>query len=179
MKQSAPVGSEDLLWTQPRRLDASYRLAQGPRTVATLRFASGLGSRATGEGGGSRWTFKRVGFFRPRVTVRIEGSEVDLAVFELGWSWSGFLSFSSGRRYRWTSLSFWRLAWAFVHEDGCPLVHFSRYARGRRGAPVHVERAAKDVPDLMILLLLGWYLLVLMDRDGATAAATFPAVTSA
>ena len=175
MKQSTDSGQGELSWVQPRRIEAEYQLVRDRKTVASLRWEKALGSLATGEAGDSRWTFKRVGVFRPRVTVRVQGSETDIAVFEPGWSYTGLLRFSDGRSYRWTNVSFWELEWAFTREDGSPLVRFFQRAKGRTGGPVRIEPGAEGLPDLPILLLLGWYLLVHMERDADTAAAVVPA----
>lgn len=172
--------NDELSWVQASDGEAGYRLVQDGKSVASLRFAKALGSLATGDAEGSRWTFKRVGVFRPRITVRLEGSETDLAVFEPGWTGAGPLRFSEGRSYRWTNVSFWQLEWAFVRDDdGSPLVRFFQRAVGRHGGPVRVEAAAKELRDLPVLLLLGWYLLVLLDREAdASAAAHAPAAPS-
>jgi len=57
-------------------------LRAGDDLVATLRFQRG--SLADAEAEGHHWTFKRQGFWQPRVTVRLAGSDADVAVFRSG-----------------------------------------------------------------------------------------------
>lgn len=136
MKRPKDSGRDGLSWLHGGRGRSEYRLVRDRTTIATLRFANAWGSLATGDADGSQWTFKRVGFFRPRMTVRAQGSDADLAVFEPGWGAGGVLRFSDGRILRWTGVSFWRLEWAFTRDDGSPLVSFSQRVMGRTGAPV-------------------------------------------
>lgn len=179
MEEKRRISLGDLTWVRPKRLTQEYTLLRDRTTLATLRFGKRMGSLASAEWGNSRWTFKRVGLFRPRVTVRVQGSEKDIAVFELGWSWTGTLRFSPGPSYRWTSVSFWSQEWAFLREDGSAAVRFWQRALGRKGR-VKIESDSERLADLPVLVLLGWYLLVLIAREeDASAAATVSAVASA
>ena len=92
------VGHE-LEWRQPEVLSRFYQLTDNGREIATLRFESSCGSLATGECGQARWTFKRTGFLSPKISVREAGSETNIALFTPGWMGSGWVVFSSGRRY--------------------------------------------------------------------------------
>src|SRR6266849_9596869 len=78
---------------------ASRLLADG-EVAATLTWARSWGSLATGKSGGSEWTFKRLGFLRPRVTVRGTGSDSNLAVLSINWAGEG-----AGGVFRWRDVS--------------------------------------------------------------------------
>ena len=60
------------------------------------------------------WTFKRTGFFNPRITVRLNGHDTDLALFKPQWTGGGVLEFYSGPRLLWGSSGFWRTHWSFT-----------------------------------------------------------------
>ena len=178
MKPMDQVVARGLTWVQPRALRNEYQLIADGKTLASLRWEKAFGSLATAEAADGRWTFKRVGFLRPRVTVRAEGSEADVATLEPGWMGSGVLQFSDGHRYRWANTSFWGGEWAFASEAGTVLVRFlPGYSRKKRGT-VHVESEARTLQHLSLLLLLGWYLVVLMAQDTAVIAATVVATSA-
>ncbi len=164
------VGRE-LTWAQPSALRNEYRLTADREAVGGLRWEKAFGSLASGEVAGGRWTFKRVGFLHPRVTVRIAGSEVDVATMEPSWTGSGPVQFSDGRGYRWTKTSFWRSEWTMAAQDGRILIQFLPRASLRMRAMVVVDPSARSICELPVLLLLGWYLLVLMSQDAAVAVA--------
>ncbi len=90
---------------------------------------------------------------------------------EPGWTGSGPVQFSDGRGYRWTKTSFWRPEWTFAARDGRILIQFFPRASLRMRATVAVDPSARGIRELPVLLLLGWYLLVLMSQDTAVAVA--------
>ena len=71
-----------LSWSQPKALQRIFELREGNRLFGTLSFVKSLGSLAEASMAAGDWTFKRVGFFRPHVTVRRRGQETDLAVYQ-------------------------------------------------------------------------------------------------
>jgi hypothetical protein len=92
MNSLTDANLKSLKWEQSGKL-ASRLVADG-QTIATLSWAKSWGSLATGESAEGEWTFKRIGFLRPRVTVRETGSDADLAVFSISWTGDGTVVFS-------------------------------------------------------------------------------------
>ena len=163
-----------LVWSQPRAFSHEYRLTAGDRILATLRWPKTFGSLAEGRIGEDMWTFKRVGFWRPSVTIRRpETLEQDVARFVMDWR-RGDLILPGGVRYRWDQVSFWKAEWAFFDAAGKDrLVEFvpeNRFFKMSMGVRMHP--AAEEGADLPLLLVLGWYLLVMASQDDAAAAAT-------
>lgn len=166
------VTEQDLLWTRPRTFKREYELRAGDELLSTLRWQKACSSLARAESVGGSWTFKRSGCFSQTVTARVSGSEADAAVFRPGWWSGGTLLFSDGRCYRWLHTSFWRSEWAFVEEGDQSLIHFkSRFAFWTQAAEVKVVPGTVTVPDLFLLIALGWYLMLLQSEDAAGAAA--------
>ncbi len=154
---------QGLTWVQPRALRAEYQLIADGKALSSLRWKRAFGSLAKAEAADGRWTFKRVGFLRPRVTVRAEGSVAGVAMLDPG---TGVLQFSDRHRYHWVNTSSRRGEWAFASEDGTVLVRFLfPMASLRMKGTVQVEPAAGTQQDLSLLLLLGWYLVVLNSQD--------------
>lgn len=92
MNTANPLASAaPLLWTQSKPMSRLYQLKSGDTLVGNLRFEKASGSRASAEVASQRWTFKREGFFHPRVTVRVPDSDVNVAVFHPQWSSGGNL----------------------------------------------------------------------------------------
>jgi len=150
-------------------------LRAGDDVVATLRFQRG--SLADAEAEGHHWTFKRQGFWQPRVTVRVPGSDADVAVFRPRWAGGGTLDFADGRSVRLSSANFWQSQWVWQEKDQ-PLILF----KGRHGivkakGAVEIQPGAESRPDTPLLVLLGWYLILLHADD--TAAATVGATVAA
>jgi hypothetical protein len=161
----------ELKWTQPRFLKMNYELQAGEALAATLNFRSSFGSLATGESADGCWTFKRAGFFQPRVTIRVCGNETDIAVFRNNtWSGGGTLELPDGRKVLATT-NMWQTNLEFKTESGETLVRFKSAGVIHLAAIVEIQQQAIGLAELPWLVMLGWYLIVMMNNDAAAAAA--------
>jgi hypothetical protein len=163
-----------LVWSQPRAFTQEYTLTAGERVLAALQWPKTFGSLAEGRIADSTWTFKRVGFWRPAVTIRRpETGDQDVGRFMMDWR-RGDLILPGGVQYRWDQVSFWKAEWAFLDAAGKDrLVEFVPENRSfKMSMGVTIHRGVEESADLPLLLLLGWYLLVMASQDDAAAAAT-------
>src|SRR5262249_16790111 len=154
-----PAVGTRLEWRQPRVFERYHELTAGSQLAGTLRFEKHFGTLATAEYGDRRWTFKRTGFWSPRVSVREEGSTADIAILTPKWKGGGELIFQTGRRFTLKSLSFWGGDWAFETDDGAEVisVHGPHGLIHNKGE-ASVGLSASRLPETPVLLLLIWYL---------------------
>jgi hypothetical protein len=156
------VASSELLWVPSNGL--VFELRAGDEVVGSLRWERS--SLATGETADRRWTFKREGFWHARVTVRVPGSDANVAVFDPSWTRGGTLEVEPARRLRFVAGNFWRSQWDWADEAGQALVHFKNHGTGfKLECKVVVESQAIALSDMPLLVVLGWYLLVLSSLD--------------
>ena len=172
MRRIADVAN-GLGWLQPNALKSEYELRSGEELVETLKFRGMFGTLATAECADGAWTFKRVGFWQHRATIRAQGSDADLAVFRNNtWASGGELTFQDGRTFR-ASTNLWMTRFAFTGAGDEPLVRFHYGGVFHRSADVELAPEARTLPELPLLVLFGWYLVIMLDRDaGAVAAAS-------
>jgi hypothetical protein len=160
-----------LKWTQPNTLKMNYELKAGDYVISTLRFRSIFGSLATGENADGCWTFKRVGFFQTRATIRTCGYEAEIAAFKNDtWSGGGTLELQGGRKLLATT-NLWQTKMDFQDESGHSLIRFKTEGILQLSNVVTVEPSALRVPETSWLVIFGWYLVVMMQMDSAAAAA--------
>ena len=77
-----------------------------------------------------------------------------------------------GKRYRWQGFGFWRSQWAFTNISGEHLIDFEPHSSFlKQTAAVKVAPEGLRIPELSMLVLLGWYLMVLRSDDDVAAAA--------
>jgi hypothetical protein len=168
----AEVIGRELEWKQPSAWKMEYELRTGEDLVATLRFRSSFGSFATAESADGCWTFKRVGFWQTRVTIRGCGSDTEIAMFKNNtWSGGGTLEMHDGRQFLATT-NFWQTNLEFKTEAGQTLVQFKPGGLVHLSAKVEIEPTAAGLPELPWLVMLGWYLIVMMYMDSAAVAAS-------
>jgi hypothetical protein len=133
------VADQPLRWTQPGALKRNCELRAGDEVVETLQWQKAFGSLALADTAAGAWTLKRSGFLRPQVTVRVPGSDAEVAAFKPGWWGEGTLRFSDGARYEWQNTSFWRGQWAFAGEPLHGVAPHSRQFRERDGPGFHLH----------------------------------------
>lgn len=175
MKITELIGHE-LKWIQPNALKMEYELYAGDQAAgqiaATLQFRSSFGSFATATSADGSWTFKRVGFWQTKVTIRANGADADLAVFKNNtWRGGGTLEFPDGRKYL-ANTNFWATRYEFTTETGEVLIVYKNIGgilHMSSGAEIHTS--TKDIAEMPWMVLLGWYLTVMMYMDSAAAVA--------
>lgn len=184
MKRIGDYQIETLEWRQPKGLDHYYELKARQQLLARLTFRSLFGTLATAETAEGSWTYKRVGFLNPRVTVRVADKEGDLAVYQPKFWGDGVLTFKDGRSLAWKPVNFWQTDWFFFSAQGEAVLGFKSGIQKERLRDVFktqftlVRPGAGPDPDILpILATLGLYLLILHQQDSAAAVAATTAAT--
>ena len=171
MKSISRLETNRLSWVPVGR--RSYQLQAGDELVATLDWARARGSLARGEAAEGIWTFKRAGFLRPRVTVRIEGDEAELAILSLSRGRESQLEFADGRRFTWGAARARRRWMVFADKTGKTVLSLlPRTRRFQYQADVEIGPGQRKLAELSLLALLGWYRLVLQSEEDAALAAS-------
>lgn len=172
------LAAQELVWAQPKATRREYELRTGNDLIATLRFQRG--SLADATFGASHWTFKRAGFWQPRVTVRASGSDQDIALFRPRWTGGGHLEFPDGRSLQLNSANFWQSRWVWQDKDHELINIRAHHGLLKAGGTVEVLPASTSDPNLALLVLLGWYLILLYAEDSSavSTAAVLPAITT-
>ena len=170
MQRLADLLDREMKWTQPAALKMHYELIGGDEPAATLDFRSLFGSLATGESADGCWTFKRVGFFQTRVTIRVCDDETDIAVFRNNtWRGGGALELPDGRKVLVTT-NLWQSKLEFKTESEETLLRFQSAGLIHLSAQVKIRREAIGLVELPWMVMLGWYLIVMMNMDTAASA---------
>jgi hypothetical protein len=177
MRSLARLAGQELAWVQPAALRREHELRAGEDVVASLRFQRG--SLADAEADGDHWTFKREGFWNPRITVRVIGSDTNVAVFRPRWLGGGTLELPDGRAFGLSSANFWQSEWVWQEKDQQLIRFKGRHGFLKANGAVEIQPAAASLAELPLLVLLGWYLILLHAEDAAAASSVSTiAVTS-
>jgi hypothetical protein len=160
-----------LEWRQPETFKRMFELYNGDILLARLAFPKMFGSLAEAQTARTTWSFKRTGFFSPRVTARLEGTAEDVAFYEPNFTGSkGVLHLQGGELLRLQTASFWATEWTLIDAAKQPLIRFHNKGVFRHAANVDVFPAAQARHDVPLLLTLTWYVLLLYIEDAASAA---------
>ena len=165
MKNIREVGNQPLTWQQADEGKASWELRAGHDVVGTVTWQNPTedGTLVVATSADGRWSFKRVGVFTPRVTVRVAGTDSDVAIVtpHLGRS---LVAFADGHAVHFLRKGFWRNEFTLTESNGEPLLAFKE-----AGTRVEIATGAETRSDASLLALLGCYLLHLYARDMESA----------
>ena len=172
MSKLRDFAGRELQWSQPSALRREFELRAGDTVLARLEFRSMFGSLATLQSEEGSWTFKRIGFWRSRVSIRALTEDRDLATFTNNtWTAGGTLEMADGRQFRANS-NFWMTTFQFTDGNDEPLVRFTRVGGVLHlSSHVLVTAAGAKLAELPWLVALGWYLAIKMHDDAGGAAA--------
>lgn len=170
MRKLAELVGQELEWTQPSLFEKEFVLRAGETVAATMGFRSTFGSFATGKSEDGCWTFKRVGFWTTRVTIRTCKPEAEIGTFHKSmWSGGGGLELPDGRQFRATT-NLWQSKLEFLDESDAPLMRVKSRGVVHLAGAVEIEPRAAKLRELPWLVLLSWYLAVMMNEDAGAAA---------
>ena len=169
MKSLRAAAGMPLEWLHPDLFRREHELRGGTDLYGSLSWERMFGSLATAETADGSWTFKRSGFMTTEVTARVTGSDATVASLRPGWLGKGTLIVGN-ELFDWSSTGFWHAAWGFSRPGGAPVVQFQpKFTLLRRATDVVIDASAWAMPELPLLVTLGWYMMVSMADDSAGA----------
>jgi hypothetical protein len=161
----------ELTWIVPESKDAPHIIRAEGRDIGSLWIDRGDARRAVGEVHGRRWILERTSQLYPRVTIHEEGSSEPLAIFTPGLTGGGVVSFAGGAEYCWNPSHVWSTTWCFRSGGKKASLCVSEQTPQKTGARVRMCAEAVQLPEMPVLLLLGWYLRRLaLERLGVVTA---------
>jgi hypothetical protein len=142
---------------------SAFDLREGLNTLAILEWSDAASDHAQGRTVDRAWDLERVSLFGPYVRVSTSETGPEIAHFGTAAVDQPCMAhFPDGVQYAWGPLAVID-GMSFGTPDGQAVVDFRPYAdRDDRGAHVTVHEA---VPELAVLLLLGFYILEMENRD--------------
>lgn len=178
LKSLSSLGISKLEWVQPRSREERFELRFEGAVYATLTFRSAFGTLAVAETGEGRWSFKRIGFLQPRVTVRILDQPLNLAVYQPKLLGEGLLTFHDGRSLAWRPGNFWATEWGFIDDRGAMIMKFHTGVEQEKLSDIFKMQATVELGSTdafregwSFLSALGFYLLILHRKDVAVTTA--------
>jgi hypothetical protein len=173
MKAIEDVDPGLLRWVRSHVDRHEYDLEAGDDVIATLRWQKPVGSLAEAKSSQGEWTLKRSGFLSPSLVVRDSKSGADLAHLFAHFNHST-VRLPNGARYEWNRTGLMVPGWHFRDVRGQEVVSFEPTREHLRleGGLLTVLPAARSLPELTLLLILGWYFIVLAWVEDEAAAAS-------
>ncbi len=160
----------ELEWRQPHPLSRFFELLAAEDMVGQLEFSTAFGSRAAAATAETQWVFRRGGFFLPVATAHAAGEQPELANYRPGYFGNkGKLTLRGGEELLLSSSGVFNTHWRLTTPGGRLLAGFQPKGIIRQGCRVSMPLGGSGRPDLLLLVMFSWYLVVLNSEDAATA----------
>lgn len=173
MKSIGDISGLEIAWIQPDWSKWQFEIHAGEEIVGTLEWKAGLDAGAIATSADGAWSFKHGGFNHPWVRIRPEGKEWDIARFHLSnWNGNGLLTLHDGRKLRWGFTNDRRTSWRWDWVNGIPLISIRKALESEDNMGViEIHPRWESAPDASLLMLLGCYLIVVLNWADMSAEA--------
>ncbi|HEY45929.1 MAG: hypothetical protein AMJ88_03690 [Anaerolineae bacterium SM23_ 63] len=172
------VDYRQLMWKQVAFGAREFELRAGDDLVGRLYWPKWLSDRAVARCADGVWLIDRLGFFRDKIVVTDMGSRNKVGSFVPNWLGDGRLSLINGRVYQWYKTKAFSNSWAFVDKNDVVLLEIHDWMRCfKHEADVKLRIGAASLPELTLLVLIGWYLVYMYIQDTAAVVAACVAAT--
>jgi hypothetical protein len=174
MKSLNEVNHAGLRWVQTAKLE-SQLVTGNDESVGNLVWKNSWGSLATGESADGRWTLKRLGFVRPKITIRKAGSDSNVGVVSMNSGVEGTLHLAGGELYRF-NLSDDLIT--VIDSQGRKVMMLKRSPSKKKNEEASLEITTGASEHLSLLAIIGWYLVLLVSHYDDYDASYIGALTA-
>jgi hypothetical protein len=178
MREFATTAGDELSWRQAAATKRSFELFRQEESFGTMEFRSMWGTLALAKNPIQDWSFKRLGFQNPHITIRFPEAESDYALFYPKIFGAGTLHMLDGRPFSWEPINLWHTKWRFIDKSGFPILSFDQGETEHKlselfkmQVAVKVESSRITNMEFSLMVNLGFYLLILNQADTAASAA--------
>jgi len=157
-----------ILIIKPKMTRSFYELTCGKEIIGSITFPKTFGTLAEVNLFEEEWSLKRMGFWKPYITVRRQNATQDYMQVLFSGKFQGLLSFSAqnGDTYDLTQTGFWNPKWVWMKQKRTLIEYELKF-----GIKKYAEAIIRDKDELLpLLLLIGSYGLIMQGWDEAAAA---------
>lgn len=176
----AQIDQKYLIWRQPRWTREYYELRAGKDVIGSLGMRKWFSDQAEVNTTSGTWIFDRTGFFRSGGIVYERDKQVEIASFEYDWVKDCQIYMHDGQSFKWFRTKVLETAWIMASAKDQPLFELVLGTHWfKREGRVTLGVNPDTLPNLDLLICLGFYLGYCALNDTAAVVAATTSVTAA
>ena len=161
----ANLDVSELAWRQPA-IAQNFELSGPAGVYARLELKKLASSRANGISSRATFAFERQGLLKSHISIRLADSPQPLAIYEPNFTGQkGLLKYSGGQLAEFQATNFFKTEWQWLTPSGDGLIGFRLKGTGKPNATVFIGDDGLQRVDLDLLLLQGFYVLLLLREE--------------
>jgi hypothetical protein len=152
-----------ILIMKPKMSRSFYELTTGEETIGNITFPKTFGTLAEVKLFKEEWSLKRMGFWKPYITIRRQNTAQDYLQVHFSGKFQGLLSFASvnGDSYELTQTGLWNPKWVWIKHKRALIEYDLKF-----GMKKYAEAIIRDKDELLpLLLMIGSYGLIMQGWD--------------
>lgn len=163
---------KDIRWVRTKERGEHYQLLVDDQQVASLRWTSQWrNDKAQADIPTGSFRFERQGFWSQRIIIYDQYSE-ERGIYVPRWTGSGRLELSSGDVYIWKPRGWMGGRYEWLNKDEKPLIDFAvRKGWFKMSTELGFLATGIKPENVDLLVVFGWYLVILASKDAAAASA--------
>ncbi|MEM7105190.1 MAG: hypothetical protein AAF502_18780 [Bacteroidota bacterium] len=144
---------------QPEWTKRYFELKFDEELLATIQWPTWFKTTAHGKTAFGEWTIKRVGIFKPKISVRLKGSKRDLYVLKMKSYRKGTIQMDD-RKVVWDYIQMWKSEVGWIENDRDVMTFRLSYSlTKKRFAKIRMIKTDYSEEELSVLLLVGLYMI--------------------
>lgn len=157
----------ELYWFRKDNWNRDFELKFDDEVVATINFPSIWNKKADCITASGAWTVKLSGIFKFELTVRRKDNKQNIIQAPMKYTKPNKpIHFPSGNNYEFKKLSNWKSAYCWFYNDE-PIFDFkSLVSLDKKRIAVSFTKTNLPEDDLSLLLLIGSYLMIVIQQNG-------------
>ena len=170
MQSLRDCANQQLTWERLRHSKNVYELRSKNQVFATLCYQGSSANSILAEADNQQWIFQREGVTHANIMIYPGSTSQNitppLALMKRNMRGDGQLIFTAGRTFNWSHTGWWRPTYSWTTREDGTLLSI------KKSQQLFIEPSASDLPELTLLALFGFYLILVKKEDDATGAAT-------
>ncbi len=176
MKSFSEISSSRLILENSESDKKIFDLKDNSEIVAQLEFMKFWGSLAEVHTTEQVWSLKRTGFWQNKITVRKKGEEQNVAIIPYSYAKIEYIS-SDGTHLFLKNTSVWNSEWCWVTTENQNVIEYRLTNCLECSGGLTINESFKEkIPNLLLIAMIGWYILILIEED--TEASTVAIISS-
>jgi hypothetical protein len=148
----------------------NFQFDMGTYGTASLLYKNFFCKQAVATINDLKYKFERKGFWKKEVSIEADQSPYTKTHFQCGWGSKFSLRTEDNNTYYFKPIGFWRRTWGWFDATGQKVIEIksNRLSRKRRGVVAFFQPIR---PELLWLMMVGWFQVVYYEDSTAAAAA--------
>jgi len=148
----------------------AYEFFSGDKIFGKMHYLNFFSQAAIAIINGQTWKLQRRGLWKPYIELLHENGKVPLTRLPFNWNYRLKYTGSNSDIYEFRQVNCWKNSWIWFDDKKNPVVEFKSRIMSKSNRGIVLVHQ-KDIPDVEVMILLGWFMIKSYEMDSVAVAA--------